>query len=555
MTNALELIPLGGMGQFGMNCCLLKSGSEMIMIDSGMAFPRGYQRSIPGVSLMAPDLSALQDIDASLLGIVLTHGHEDHTGSLAYTLEKVNVPVYGGALTLGLARSRLEERKLIGLTELVEIRAGEEFSIGNFSITPIEVDHSFPGSFSFVIRTGAGTLIWTGDFKLENNGREYKPGVEAAFASLGKAGVLALMSDSTNSCAPGFSPPEESVHEPLRELFRKADRKIVVSTFASSIKRIQFILDLAGEFERMVIPIGRSMVRNIRIAQQLNCLNVPEGILCGLKEAPFLPADKMVVLASGSQGEPLSALTRLANEQVREVKIEKGDTVIFSTRKIPGNENSINWVINQFYRHGAVVYDCDNSRIHASGHAYSEELGRMVELVQPEFFIPIHGDFRQLKTHAAIAESKGIPEDKVLVIENGDHLRLDRKEARIINRFDLAPRFIDEEFLDEVDEIILRERRHLSVRGLVVVIIRLDSMTGIQAGEPEFTFRGFLDRADYQDMAREAGKKISKIIARTPLAEKRNAEAFGETLRIETRRFFKKLTGKKPVVIPFIVEV
>jgi len=555
MTNPVEIIPLGGMGQFGMNCCLLKSGSDMVMVDSGMAFPRGYQRSIPGVSLMTPDLSALQEIEGSLLGIILTHGHEDHTGSLAYTLEKVNVPVYGGSLTLGMAKSRLEERQLLRRIDLVEIEAGEEFDIGAFSITPIEVDHSFPGSFSFVIRTTAGTLIWTGDFKLEHNGTEYKPGVEDTFASLGKEGVLALLSDSTNSCSPGFSPPEESVHEPLRDLFRKSERKIVVSAFASSINRIQFILELAKEFDRMVVPVGRSMIRNIRIAQQLNYLSVPEGIICSLKEAPFLAADKMLVLASGSQGEPLSALTRLANEQVREIKIEKGDAVILSTRKIPGNENSINWVINQFYRHGAVVYDCDNSRIHASGHAYSEELARMVELVRPEFFIPIHGDFRQLKTHAAIAESKGVPEEKVVVIENGDHLRLDRREARIVNRLDLAPRFIDEEFLDEVDEIVLRERRHLSVRGLVVVIVRLDSMTGIQVGEPEFTFRGFLDQSDYQKMAGEAGRKISKIIAKTPLAEKRNAETFGETLRIEARRIFKKRTGKKPVVIPFIVEV
>ncbi len=555
MNKPVELIPIGGLGQFGMNCSLLKYGRDMIMIDAGMAFPRGYQRSIPGVSLMIPDLSVLENIDGNLQGIILTHGHEDHVGALAYTLEKINVPVYGSSLTLGLARSRLSERKLLNRSKLVEIRSGEKFAIGPFSIEPVGVDHSFPDSFSFAISLPAGVLIWTGDFKIEKEGPEHNPFSEQVLSTYGRKGVMALFSDSTNSCSPGFSPPEESVREPLRELFRGAKGKIVVSAFASSIKRIQFILELAAQFDRVVIPAGRSMIRNIQIAQQLNYLSVPPEVLCSLKEAPFIASEKMVVLASGSQGEPLSALTRLANEQVREIKMEKGDTVILSTRKIPGNENSINWVINQFYRHGAIVYDCDNAKVHASGHAYQEELGKMIDLVQPGFFVPIHGDFRQLKTHAAIAESRGIPDERITVIENGDHLQIDKDGARIIDRLTLNTRFIDEEFLDEVDEIVLRERRHLSLRGLVIVMVRLDSMTGIQVGEPEFTFRGFLDQDDYQDMAREAGQRISEIVRKTPLAEKRNAEMFNETLRVEARRIFRKRTGKKPVVIPFTVEV
>ena len=555
MIKPVELIPIGGLGQFGMNCSLLKYGRDMIMIDAGMAFPRGYQRSIPGVSLMIPDLSVLENIDGNLQGIILTHGHEDHVGALAYTLEKINVPVYGSSLTLGLARSRLSERKMLNRSKMVEIRSGEKFAIGPFAIEPVGVDHSFPDSFSFAISLPAGVLIWTGDFKIEKEGPEHNPFAEQVLSTYGRKGVMALFSDSTNSCSSGFSPPEESVREPLRELFRGAKGKIVVSAFASSIKRIQFILELAAEFDRVVIPAGRSMIRNIQIAQQLNYLSIPPEVLCSLKEAPFIASEKMVVLASGSQGEPLSALTRLANEQVREIKMEKGDTVILSTRKIPGNENSINWVINQFYRHGAIVYDCDNAKVHASGHAYQEELGRMIDLVQPRFFVPIHGDFRQLKTHASIAESRGIPEERITIIENGDHLQIDQDGAIIIDRLALSTRFIDEEFLDEVDEIVLRERRHLSLRGLVIVIVRLDSMTGIQVGEPEFTFKGFLDQDDYQDMAREAGQRISEIVRKTPLAEKRNAEMFNETLRVEARRIFRKRTGKKPVVIPFTVEV
>ncbi len=555
MIKPVEIIPLGGLGQFGMNCSLLKYGKDMIMIDCGMAFPRGYQRSIPGVSLMIPDLSALNKIPAKVKGIILTHGHEDHIGALAYVLENINVPVYGSPLTLGLAKSRLEERDVLSRSKLVEIKSGNKFTIGPFSIEPVLIDHSFPDSFSFAVTLPAGTVIWTGDFKLEEESPDHDASAEKILSAYGDAGVLALFSDSTNSCSPGFSPPENSIREPLRELFRKAEKRIVISAFASSIKRIQFIMELAAEFDRIVIPVGRSMIRNINIAHQLNYLSVPAGILRSLKEAPSIDPERMVILASGSQGEPLSALTRLSNEQVKEIHIDKGDTIILSTKKIPGNENSINWVINQFYRHDAIVYDCDNSVVHASGHAYSEELGKMIRLVRPRFFIPIHGDFRQLKTHASLAESRGIAEERISVIENGDHLQINQDGFKIIDRLDLNCRFIDEEFLDEVNEIVLRERRHLSLRGLIIAILRLDSMTGIQVGDPELTFRGFIDQADYMDIAAEAKRKITEIVKKTSLAEKRDIESFNETLRIEIRKVFRKRTGKKPMVIPFTVEV
>jgi len=555
MTRPLEMIPLGGLGQFGMNCSLLKYGRQMIMIDAGMAFPRGYQRSIPGVSQMIPDLSILQEIDGSLEGIILTHGHEDHIGSLAYILEKINLPVYGTPLTLGLAKSRLRERDMLNKTKLTEIEAGEPFSIGPFNIVPVGVDHSFPESLGFAISLPVGTVFWTGDFKLEKEKAHHDRSTERILKELGDKGILALFSDSTNSCSAGSSPPESSTHEPLRELFRKSEKKIIVSAFASSLRRIQYILDLAEEFGRVVIPVGRSMIRNINIAHQLKYLDIPLDTLHPLKHAPGMNPEKMVVLASGSQGEPLSALTRLSNEQVKEIRVEKGDTVILSTKKIPGNENSINWVINQFYRHDAVVFDSENSDIHASGHAYSEELGRMIDLVRPQYFVPIHGDFRQLKTHAAIARSRGIKQENITVVENGDHLILDSNGLETAESFNVNCLFIDEEFMEEVDELVLRERRHLSVRGLVVVIVRLDSMTGILVGEPEFTFRGFIDSSDYLDTAEEARKVVTGIIKKTPLADKRNVENFTELLRLETRRVFKKRTGKKPVVLPFIVEV
>jgi len=555
MIKPVEIIPLGGLGQFGMNCSLLKYGRDMIMIDSGMAFPRGYQRSIPGVSLMVPDMGILERIDAVLQGIILTHGHEDHIGGLAYTLDKINVPVYGSPLTLGLARSRLGERNLLNRIRLVPVRRGESFSIGPFAIDPVGVDHSFPDSLSYAISFAGETLIWTGDFKLEEAGPEHDPELERIFSGYGEKGILALFSDSTNSCSPGHSPGEHTVEEPLRKLFGGAEKKIIVSAFASSIRRIQLILKLAGEFDRFVVPVGRSMIRNINIAHQLNYLSIPPGSIRSLKEAPFLASDKIVVLASGSQGEPLSALTRLAEDQVKEVKVEKGDTIILSTRKIPGNENSINWVINQFYRHGAVVYDSENACVHASGHAYSDELGRMIDMVRPRYFIPIHGDFRQLKTHASIAEARGIPEDSIMVIENGDHLQIRPDGMEVIDRLDVGYRFIDEEFLDEVDELVLRERRHLSVRGLVVVIIKLDSLSGILLGEPEFAFRGLIDQEEVQEIAKAAGAKIREILDNASLAEKRDVETLNETIRIETRRVFRKRTGKKPVVMPFLVEV
>jgi len=544
MSSAVEVVALGGLGEFGMNCTAIRSGEDILLIDAGMAFPRGDKGADLGVQVIIPDFSYLAAHRENLRGVILTHGHEDHVGAVSFLVEEFDVPIYGNPLTLGLVRSKLRERGLIDRVRLYEIKARDRLDFGNLQVEALHVTHSFPDSFTLAVTTPIGVLIWSGDFKFDQTPVDGKISDIHRLAAYGEQGVLALFADSTNSEAAGLSPSENSIIEPLRNLFRLATGRIVASTFSSSIHRIQIVLDLAREFNRHVVTAGRSMVNNIQIAADLGYLKVPPDLLITSGSASVLPPDSVIVLASGSQGEPMSAMSRLAIGQFKGINIEEGDIVILSSRIIPGNEKSILRMVNHFYRRGARVFDTSRARVHASGHGYVDDLKFMINLTQPRFFIPIHGEYRQLKSHTRIAREQGIDADRIQLIENGDLLSLTPESIRLCGQIPVGRRFIDDGFLEEVHEVVLRERRFMSEDGFVMVILRMDRLTGSLIGEPELVSRGFVLLEESEELVQLARRRVVEVIEETTVEERQDGELFNEILRKELKRLFRKQTGK-----------
>ncbi len=552
MNSNLEVIPLGGLGEFGMNCCALRYGDEMILVDAGITFPGGNLNGL-GIDLIVPDLEFLRGNADQLRAILLTHGHEDHAGAVSYVLREVDAPVYGSALTMGLVEQRIAERGLKG-RRLERIEARQKLEFGPFQVEPLHLTHSFPDSFAFAVTTPVGCLIWTGDFKFDQTPIDQKPSDMGRLAEYGERGVLALFSDSTNSDVPGLAPSEFSVIEPLRTLFRKAERKIVASCFASSIHRIQILVDLAQEFDRKIVAAGRSIVSNIRVSRELGYLRAPQELFISPGESAQFPPDKVLVVATGSQGEPMSALSRMAVNEFKSIPIEEDDLVVLSARIIPGNERLISNLVNHFCRRGADVYDSRNFGVHASGHGYAADLKLMLNLTKPRFFVPIHGEYRQLAGHVRLAVEQGVVENNVRLIETGDILELSSKGARVTGKAPVGRRFIDEGHREEVDEVVVRDRRFLSEDGFLVVVLRLDRFSGELIGEPELVSRGFVLMETSAELMDETRQQILQVVAETPAEEKQDEEVFKEILRTRRMRFLRKKTGKRPVIIPLTLE-
>lgn len=553
MSGRLEVIPLGGMGEFGMNCAALRAGDDLILVDAGMMLPGRRPVTSLGVDLMVPDISFLLENRRQLRGIVLTHGHEDHAGGVSYIIDQLQVPVYANRLTLGLVSSRLRERGLHKEADLRSLEADRPVDLGVFQVEPLRVTHSFPESFCFAIRTPAGRIVWTGDFKFDQTPIDGHRSNLARLAELGQEGVLALFSDSTNADVPGLSPSESSVYEPLENLFRQADGKIILATFASSMHRIQIVLDLAREVGRMVVPMGRSMVSNIRLASRLGYLSTDSEVLRSRDDLARIPSERLVVLASGSQGEPMSAMSRLAVDQVSQVRIEPGDLVLLSSRIIPGNEKAIGQMISNFYRRGARVLDSRHQPIHASGHGYQEDLKLMIDLTRPRFFVPIHGEFRQLAAHASLARRQGIPPDRVHLLESGEVLGLGPDKAESLGRVPAGRRFIDEGIRRQVDRNLLRDRRFLATDGILVVGLRLDRMSWELIGEPELISRGFVQPEDSEDLMRETRARIRRLVSETGANGKRDEGLLEEMLQTGLKRFLRKRTRKRPLIVPMML--
>jgi ribonuclease J len=555
MSDYLEITPLGGLGEFGMNCSVLRCGEDMILIDAGMTFPGGQMGSGLGVDVIVPDITFLKEHKHKLKAILLTHGHEDHIGSVSYVIDEVPTPIYGSPMTLGLVAQKLKERHLEDSAELIPIEARERLEFGSLSVEPLHVTHSFPDAFCFAISSPAGNIIWTGDFKFDQTPVDRQPSDLSRLAEYGEKGVLALFSDSTNSEVPGVAPSEFTMFEGLGNLFGTADKKIIIASFASSIPRIQVILELAQKVGRKVVLIGRRMISNIRTAVEVGCLEYPPDLVISVGETKNFPPDQLLILATGSQGEPMAALSRMAVNEFKGIQVEEGDMVILSARVIPGNEKLISNLVNHFYRRGARIYDSRSAPVHTSGHGLREDLKLMINLTRPHFFIPIHGEFRQLYKHAGLARDQGIPPENVLIMETGDNLQLRPDSAKLTDKVKVGRRFIDEGHLGQVHEVVLRDRQFLSEDGFLVVVLRVDRLTGDLIGKPELVSRGFVQMDASTELLEATQDEVSRIVAETPVEEEQDQELFSEILRKGLKRFLRKKTGKRPIILPVVVEV
>jgi ribonuclease J len=548
----LQIIPLGGLGEFGMNCLALHFGDDIIVIDAGLMFP---EEELLGVDIVVPDISYLIENRAKVRGIVLTHGHEDHIGGLPWILSELNVPVYGTEFTLAYVEGKLEEHRLLDDAELIETLPGRRFNLGVFSILPIRVTHSLVDCVSLAIHTPVGIVLHTGDFKIDLSSPDGHPFDLQAFADLGKQNVLCLLQDSTNVDRPGFTPGEKAVIPRLDDIFGAAKRRIFFSCFSSSIHRIRIAMDLAHKHGRKVALIGRSIDNSTEIAQDLGYIDPPAGLIIHPNQIKDTPANKLVVLISGTQGEPMSALSRAAVDNHRFAKIEPNDTVLLSSRVIPGNEKAIYRVIDHLERRDARVIHDDGTHglIHVSGHGSQEELRMMINLVRPKFFIPVHGDYRHLKRHAELAAATGVPE-KVILLEDGDVLTLDREHAEKTGKVTTGRVCIDNNSTaDVVEDTVIRDRKHLGEDGVFLPIIAINKRTGQVEGVPEITTRGFA--ADDPELLRNARDVVARTLELSSEEERRDYGVMKDKIRGDLKRFIQKNANRRPLIMPIILEL
>jgi ribonuclease J len=550
----LWAVPLGGAGEFGMNMLALRYGNDMVVIDAGMMFP---EAELLGVDIVIPDIDFLRQNRDSLRAIILTHGHEDHIGAVPYILPDINVPVYGTEFTLALVRRRLEEHGLEESARLYEVQPGRKLELGPFEIEFIYVTHSTIDCVALAIRTPLGVVIHTGDFKIDPTPTDLRPFDLHAFAEYGKEGVLALFSDSTNVERPGYTPSERAVWTRIEELCRAAPRKILFSCFASSIHRIQQVIDIAELLHRKVCFVGRSMVDNVEISHALERLRIPDGIVVRPQEAKGFDPRKLIVLASGSQAEPMSSLSRIAVDNHRMVSLDENDTVILSARIIPGNEKAINRMIDHMFRRRALVYYEDGSRapIHVSGHASQEELKLILNLVRPRYFIPIHGEYRMLFRHAALAHQVGAVSGEIFVLEDGRPIEFTEDGAYRREPVKAGRVLVDRGSLEEIEEVVIRDRQHLSADGVVVPIIAIDKHTGLVESSPEIVTRGFLPSDNGQEVLAGARAVVLRTIENSNPEEKTDWSVIKEKIRLDLKRYLNKQTSKRPLILPVILEV
>jgi ribonuclease J len=552
-SGKLHIVPLGGLGEFGMNSMALRWGDDIIVIDAGMMFP---EAELLGVDIVVPDISYLIENRQRVRAIVLTHGHEDHIGALPWILSELKVPVWGTEFTLAYVEDKLDEHGLLDETDLREIRAGDRFKIGPFTIRPIQVTHSLVDCVSLAIHTPLGVVIHTGDFKVDPTPTDNRLFDLHAFAEYGKEGVLALLQDSTNVERRGYTPSERAVRRKFDEVFARTERRLFISCFSSSIHRIKLAVELAYEHGRKVTFVGRSMLSSSEIAEDLGYIEIPDGLLIHPGEVKNYAPEKVCVLISGTQGEPMSALSRAAVDNHKHAKIEKGDTVVLSSRIIPGNEKAIYRMIDHLFRREAhVVYEDGSSPpVHVSGHASQEELKLIINLVKPKYFIPIHGEYRQLKLHAELAASMHGSVGSVLLIESGDVLEFDELGARKVGRVNVGRICIDSgSRTDVVEDLVIKDRRHLSEDGFVLPIIAINKLTGKVEVSPEIVTRGFSGGENgFMDEVRQV---VVQTLGQSSEEERADYGVIKEKIRADLKRFISKQTQKRPLIMPVILEI
>lgn len=558
----IEIIPLGGIGEFGMNCMGVRFGDEMIVIDAGMGFP---EETPYGVDISIPNFDFLEEFRDDLTAIILTHGHEDHIGALPYILRKFNLPVYASRFTQALIEKKLDEHEMLDDVLLHRVRANDIAKIGNFDIEFIHASHSLIDCFSLAITTPLGTIIHTGDYKIDPTpviGPTYDL---ETLREYGDRGVMALLGDSTNATVPGRTPSEQDVIPAFREIFEETEGRLFVSTFSSSIHRLQIIFDLAHEYGRKVCVLGRSMVKNVEIAEELGLLKILGDTLIDLSEARAYDDDEICFLVTGSQGEMRAALWNMATSTYKGMQIEKGDTVVLSARIIPGNERNISRLIGHLYKRGANIIEEKRRLVHVSGHASQEDIKIMVETARPKYLVPIHGEYRMLFRHKEYVKNHvaGYNDENIILIENGDLLEIDEFGARIVEKHELHRTFIDEESLEEIEYDVIRERKKLAYGGAISLVVTVNRKSHELVGDPHITFNGVAGMADNATIAvgsngnkfgAEARRAIADAVSEMKREQIADRAVFKENLRIHLKRFVQKELGTKPVIVTTVVE-
>jgi ribonuclease J len=550
-NKTLQVVPLGGLGEIGKNMTAVRQESGMILVDAGMSFP---DEEMPGIDLVLPDFTYLREHANELKGIVLTHGHEDHVGALPYLLREFNVPVYATKLTLGLVRSKLQEFG-IKRGDLREIKAGDRQNLGGFGLEFIEVNHSIPGAVAVAIRTNAGVIVFSGDYKIDLTPIEGSPMDLGRLAELGKEGVLAYFGDSTNSERPGYVPSERIVGDTLNEVFESAKGRIIVASFASHIHRVSQVVEAAKKHDRLVGVTGRSMIRNVQIARELGYLDLPQEMMVDQRDLGQIPDSDIVVLTTGSQGEPLAALSRIANGTHRTIEVGPEDTVVIAAHPIPGNERGVSRTINNLMKRGAHVFYSPLMPVHVSGHAAQEEQKIVLSLLKPRYLVPVHGEFRHLRHHANTAMSLGIPEDNIFILENGDCLEFVDGEAHRTDNVSAGMFLVDAGAIAESSSGVMRERQQLSEDGMFIVVARINAQNGQLLGPPDVISRGFVSQESANGLVDQSIEVVSQTLEQTASHRVTDWGELKNAIRKDLSRFLSDRTGKRPIILPLIVEV
>ncbi|MGH2381020.1 MAG: ribonuclease J [Candidatus Limnocylindria bacterium] len=554
MSEILRIIPLGGLGEVGKNITVIEAAGEILVVDCGLAFP---EPEMLGIDLVIPDVTYLEENRDRVRAILLTHGHEDHTGALPYVLPRIpGTPIYASRLTQGLVTGKLREHKLLDATTLHVVEPGVEFSVGVFQATPFRVNHSIPDGVGYAIRSPAGTVVHTGDFKFDHTPPDDQRADLGLIAQIGNRGVDVLLSDSTRAEKEGYTLSEATVAASLQQLIGEAPGRVIVATFASNIGRVQQVIDAAHDHGRKVVVLGRSMEQNSAIALELGYLDDRDGTLVRKDQLQRLPQQELVVMTTGSQGEPMSGLTRMSNRDHRNITIEPGDTVIVSASPIPGNEEAVAKTIDNLFKEGAMVHYEPLKHCHVSGHGSREELKLMLGLVKPRHFVPIHGEYRMLVQHALLAEGAGVDVDKIFVLENGQAVEFDGQRARIAESVPAGAVLVDGiAAIDGVDGVVLRDRRMLASDGVVMVALTVDSKTGQPVSGPDLIGRGFLSDPDDPVMA-SARDHLAQTL-RQPREDEHTAEAgyLKTKIRDTLSRYFQQTTKRRPMILPIVMEI
>ncbi|MGB9860068.1 MAG: ribonuclease J [Moorellaceae bacterium] len=547
----VSLIPLGGLGEIGKNMMVIKYHNNMIVIDCGLIFP---EDEMFGIDVVIPDISYLLENKHLIKGIIVTHGHEDHIGALPYVLRDINVPVYGTKLTLGLIQAKLKEYGISGV-RMHQVKPRDTVKLGPLKVEFLRVSHSIADSVGLAVHTPIGTIVHSGDFKIDHTPIDGEVFDFYKFAQLGEEGVLVLLSDSTNVERPGFTMSERMVGNTFDEVFRRAPERIIVASFASNIHRIQQIISIAHKYNRKVAIVGRSMVNVVNIACELGYLTIPENTLVDVEELAHLPKNKTVIISTGSQGEPMSALSRMAMAEHRQIEIVPGDTVIISALPIPGNEKLVSRIVDQLFKQGADVYHEAEAGIHASGHASQEELKLMISLVKPKFFVPIHGEYRMLIKHARLAQELGIPAENIFVAENGQVLEFTRDRGYIAGRVPAGKILVDGLGVGDVGNIVLRDRKQLAQDGILIVVLTLHKDTGAIMAGPDIVTRGFVYVREAEELIEEAKAKVRQVLDRCGEKKITDWSTIKANVRDILGKFLYEKTRRRPMILPIIMEV